>query len=905
MRCLLLIIVLAGLCAGAWSQTPRPRGASIWLETEAFQDCGGWTLETQFIERMGSAYLLAQSQNLDGPVADAKTQVKVPQAGHYRVFVRCRNWDTEFTPGRFQIAVAGQALPTELGVRPEGKWLWEKAGEVDLPAGETTVALHDLTGEYGRCDCILLTTDLAFNPPDDQAATAALRAELSGVSQTPRDMGRYDFIVVGGGVGGTIAAIAAARHGCRVALIQNRPVLGGNASQEVLVGVAGASAGGGNANARESGLVEELYRDARRLKTWEAALKAACDAERSLRLFLNTEATGVVLKDKATIEGVKAVNTVTGERYVFHGALFADCTGDADLGAAAGAEFRMGREPRSMYNEPIAPVEGDKVTLPTSLLYLTKDMPTPQPFHAPKWAHHFEKETLLPHRIPDSFGPFWWIELGGTQNTITDEEEIRDELLRATYGMWDFIKNRSDLAAKATNRRFSWVAHVTGKRESRRLIGDYVLIEKDVRQATKFADAVAYGGWPIDIHADKGIYDTAPLNISIHVDPYNIPFRCLYSRNISNLMMAGRDISVSHVALGTTRVMGTIGTEGQAIGTAAALCKQYKTSPRGVYEAHIAELQRMLVRDDAYIIGLRNDDPRDLARTAKISASSTARSELFVRERMSHTGKSHPMSSCRAQMFLATMDRLEKAEAWIASHAAAPVELTAHLCKAAGPRDFTAVKQVATAKATMPVKSEAWLAFEFNAPVEKGSYYYVWIERKTEDVFWRLTSDAPHSFPRAYSGDGVQWNPVSEQYALATTPPVEIAEAFAPGNVINGLTRRLGMDSNMWASDPLQPLPQWLELDLRQPTVISEVQLTFDTDLHPPYPGNYATAQTVRDYEVQVRVGGEWRTVAKVTDNYQRLRRHRFEPVTADAAKLIVTATNGDKSAKVFEVRAY
>jgi hypothetical protein len=898
----------------------------IWVEAELFDDYGGWKLDTQFIEHMGSAYLLAQG--LDGPVADATAEVNIERGGQYHVFSRTKNWIPDFSPGRFKIAVAGTELPNELGTRPEEGWLWQKAGEVALQPGSIDIALRDLTGEYGRCDAVLLTTDAGFVPPDRGEELGKLREELFGVSQEPKDMGAYDFVVVGGGIAGTIAALVAARHENKVALIQNRSVLGGNASPEIDVGVCGAPICD-HRHARESGLREELTREAARLREpgrlvggWHEALRAACEAESDLDLFLNTEGTGVMMKDATTIDAVTAVHTLTGERYVFHGKVFADTTGDADIGAAAGAEFRRGREGREVYGEDLAPDFSDEVTLGTTLPYFSEDAGEPNIFHAPDWACSVTESDLL-FKVT-TFGWFWWLEVGHRKDTIQDEEEIRDEALRAVYGLWDYIKNScTTLPADRdpTNRRLSWVGHVAGKRESRRLIGDYVLTEQDLENGTFFSDAVAYGGWPIDLHLPgEGIGNGCMAIVGTHiwqcVDLYNIPFRSLYSRNINNLMMAGRNVSVSHVALGSTRVMGTTATLGQAIGTAAALCNKHDTTPRGVYRSHLAALQQALLRDDAYIIDVRNEDPDDLARTATVTASSVA-SAAYDPASQEHTGQSHEMTCHRAQMFPTTMTDLQSVSAWLVFAAdgtspMSPLQMTAHLRKANGPNDFSSAVDIMTTTVSITPQTEHWVQwvdFQFAIPVEENAYYWLFLERPSATdgkVYWYLVSTAPPGVWRAYSVGGTDWTvgPAGETYGLVTTPPVTTGDNRAE-NVNNGIARPVGIENNMWVSDPKQPLPQWLQLDLIKSSNVNLIQITFNTDLTPGIPGSHIAQQTVRDYEVNVRVAGKWLNVASVTGNYQRLRRHRFNTVTADAVRIVVNATNGDSSVEIFEVRMY
>jgi hypothetical protein len=338
------------------------------------------------------------------------------------------------------------------------------------------------------------------------------------------------------------------------------------------------------------------------------------------------------MKDEETIGAVLTLGVRDGRRRRFRGRLFVDCTGDGVIGVAAGADYRHGREPRSMYDEPHAPKVGDHKAMGNSIKYVSKPTGEPQPFECPPWATTFaECSDFAPGRHPRLGGDIgwqWMIELGGNRDTYADAEAIRDDLLRLVFGMWDHVKNRCPkLKDKAADHTLAWVGHVAGKRESRRLLGDYVLTEHDIADRTPQPDRVAYGGWSLDDHHPDGFFHRGrPVRIpgggQYHGQTFSIPYRCLYSRNVDNLLMAGRDISASHVALSNTRVMLTCAVIGQAAGTAAGLCIERDTTPRGVYKRYITDLQQQLLKDGAHIIGLANRDPRDMARQATPCASS-------------------------------------------------------------------------------------------------------------------------------------------------------------------------------------------------------------------------------------------------------------------------------------------
>jgi len=457
----------------------------------------------------------------------------------------------------------------------------------------------------------------------------------------PRGVQEYDVVVVGGGLSGVCAAIASARHGARTALIQDRPVLGGNSSSEIKMHVCGADCSGGRPNSRETGIVEELRlenaaRNPQRCgEMWDLILWEAVTAEQNLDLYLNCQINRVKstarprLKsgrpgETGRIKELAGIQVSTEQRLRFRGDYVIDCTGDGRIGYLAGAEHRIGREAKSEFDEPWAPEKADTLRLGSSLLFTARDMGEPVPFKRPSWAHLFRTDADLPHRPHGAteYG-YWWIEWGGTADTVRDNEVIRDELLKYLFGVWDHIKNQGDHGAE--NYALTWFGWVPGKRESRRLMGDHILSQCDCLEGRAFDDAVAYGGWPIDIHAYEGIASAdPPTRFGGLNDLYTIPFRSLYSRNIDNLLMAGRYASATHQGHGSTRVMATCGVMGQAAGTAAAMCVEKGCSPRGLCEGHVSELQLRLVRDDCYLPGLTVEDPDDLAPQATITASSTA-----------------------------------------------------------------------------------------------------------------------------------------------------------------------------------------------------------------------------------------------------------------------------------------
>ncbi len=416
-----------------------------------------------------------------------------------------------------------------------------------------------------------------------------------------------DFCVVGGGLAGLCAAVEAARHGVSTALVQERPMLGGNASSEIRMWVCGAGFRG--ENKLETGLLEEimlenLYRNPdKNYSIWDGILYGLACAESNLILLLNCSVNAVEM-DGSRIKCVTGWQLTTEQYHTVNARVFADCSGDSVLAPLSGADFVIGREAKSAFGESIAPDLGDRKTMGMSCMIQARQEDRPSTFIPPKWAYHYTAQNL-PHRIPDMDSPtenFWYLEIGGDADSIADTEEKRDELLRIAYGLWDYVKNAPENKEKNANWRLDWVGILPGKRESRRYLGDVVMTQNDVQSGGHFPDLVAYGGWSIDDHDPRGFYSGDHPNVNYPAPrPYGIPYRSLFSRNINNLFCAGRNISVTHWALSSTRVMGTCATLGQAVGAAAYLAVRDGATPRSVYENAIEELQAILMEDDCYL----------------------------------------------------------------------------------------------------------------------------------------------------------------------------------------------------------------------------------------------------------------------------------------------------------------
>ncbi len=881
----------------------------IWIETEEFEDYGGWVLDTQFVHLMGSPYLIAAGAGR--PVEDATTRIRIPKAGRWRLWVRCRNWLKDYSPGRFRVIVGGRPSKV-LGAAPVERWTWELAGEFDLPEGEVELKLRDLTGYYGRCDALLLTLDEGYRSPEGLDELERERARLTGRSLEPKHMGKFDVVVVGGGIAGCVAAIASARMGAKTALIQNRPVLGGNASDELGVSVDGAA--GHHPFARETGIIEELGKEkARWGLTWSEVLKRATEKEPNLSVFLNWHVYNAVMKDETTIGAVMAVNTLTGERTVFEGKVFVDSTGDGWVGYYAGAEYRVGRESKDEFDESLAPENPDKITMSGCIMggsgilgFLAVDTGRPVEFKAPPWAPKLPPPERFGRRIGQIHTGNWWLEHPGEIDDLWDAEKARDKLIRISFAYWDFLKNRWHEREKVKTYELVWVPIGLAKRETRRLVGDYILTQNDVQAGRIFPDAVAYGGWPIDVHHPKGIFSDGegPFHCNVPVPIYTIPFRCLYSRNIRNLLVACRAISVTHIALGTVRVQATLATVGQAAGTAAAMCAKYDITPRELLETRIRELQRILIREGAWIPGFRNEDPEDLALKAEAVASSTWEVVRWGREEVKPAADLHQLNVRRAMMLpVGRTNFLKVVYLLLRSEREEDVRVRVGLRAAKEPGDFSSREDLAVAEAEVPPERESWVRFEVNCQVD-SPYFWVWLS-KAEGISWRLMRAAPRGSHRAYEEEPERWRRMRGFYSVYTEPPIEIGTGIRPENVINGLTRPLDEKPNLWASDPQESLPQWIELRWKEPVEIGAVYLTFDTNLDERGWRTALVPECVRDYELLYHGCRRWVSIVKVEGNYQRRRVHRFEPIRTRRLRLVVHATNGDRSARVFEIRAY
>jgi len=572
---------------------------SILIEAESFENKGGWVVDQQFMDLMGSPYLMAHG--LGKPVRDATTTVNFTKLGEYTVYVRTYDWTSPWSsdegPGMFRLIINDRPLNTKVLGTKSDAWEWQEAGKIDINQKSVKIGLCDLTGFNGRCDAIYFTMD-NLPPPNERELLDAFRKEKLGLPKTTPEAGKFDFVVVGGGVAGTTAAITAARMGLKVALIQDRPVLGGNNSSEVRVHLGGrinvdpypklgdvvneiAPLKGGNAQPGD------FYEDEKKLEM--------VHAESNISLFLNFRAFNVE-KDGTSIRKVIARNIETAEELSFSAPLFADCTGDGTIGYLAGADFAMGRESQAAFNETTAPEMSDNMTMGASVQWYSNEGSEDSPFPDFTYGLYFNEDNVQKVTMGE-----WTWETGMNFDQISAFERIRDYGMLVVYSNWSYLKNKSAYKVEYKNRYLEWVAYIAGKRESRRLLGDLILTEKDITDFVIYPDASAPTTWTIDLHYpdpknSEHFPDAEFKSIAVHkpIHPYPIPYRCFYSRNVDNLFMAGRNISVTHVALGTVRVMRTTGMMGEVVGMAASIAAENETNPRGVYQNHLDKLQELM-----------------------------------------------------------------------------------------------------------------------------------------------------------------------------------------------------------------------------------------------------------------------------------------------------------------------
>ncbi len=784
---------------------------------------------------------------------------------------------------------------------------------------------------------------------------------------------QFDVAVIGGGQAGTCAAIAAAQEGCRTVLVNDRPVIGGNASSECGVPPHGAEAMGHNRNCRDTGLLEEMRLDYYLRRSpdsdsrahWDLILLERCRAEPNLTLLLNTRITGCA-KDGRRITSVRGHCLATATDYIIAAPVFVDATGDGFLAYSAGVPFRWGRESKHELGETVLGREqADRKTLGSTVYGWAIKRDYHVAYSPPAWAARYPDCRSLAHRphtarelFPTvtaskdhrSLQFFWWLEWGGQLDVIQDQAEIYHRLLAELFGVWDHLKNSCDAATRKALESFElhrWSLFPL-RRESRRIEGAHILREADLFDHPLFEDRIGFGGWPPDDHPPDGIASPDPPcnQVFLH-EPYSVPYGCFYSKDLDNMLLAGRCLSASHVALSSVRLMNTLGSLGEAVGTAAAVCAQSGRLPRDLAGGAVRELQQRILDRDLYLIGMANRSPRDLALGASVDVSSTlplacGPSLGFAALRLD-TALQIPISS----------ERVDLLEVYLKAESAATVTWQVSAGRELGKPGSDMVAEGRVAVQT----GERWYTLDLgrsvSRPAEAGRIWTVML-RAAESVAWAYGAElfqtrwgvryGTSRVPRSYHGaariaptdnpwlfvnhhgrlpeDLEEWiapMPGPKVHGkLYATPLFHIEPAQHPyggANLINGFGRAESWP-NIWISEP--GLPQWLRLRWEQPVEIGRIELVFDTQLDyadqmygfPRSERDFAipcpVTETVKAYRIEVLQRESWTVVARVADNYQRRRIHRLDPaLRTREVRVVIEQTWGSETARVFQVRVF
>jgi hypothetical protein len=761
----------------------------------------------------------------------------------------------------------------------------------------------------------------------------------------------YDLVVVGGGLAGFCAAVAAGRQGVKTCLVHDRPVFGGNSSSEIRVTVHGACQHHGYA--RETGILSELLIE-ERVKNhepifengwvnsiWDIVLYDVACKTPNLDFYLNTSIIDVNKNKKNNIESIvgRVGNAETEIR--FKGEIYIDCSGDGIVAALAGCEWFMGSESRDQFNEPHAPLQASSATMGNSIHIKARDMGYPVPFKLPSWAQEyhdpdfFYKSGRIPH---DPRGGYWWIEIGVPWNTIYDNELIRHELTRHALGVWDWIKNKDEkLMEAAKNYGLDWIGQVPGKRESRRILGRYFLTERDLLEKTIFPDEVAYGGWFLDLHTPGGLLaehsepssaegysKTSKYAAKSFVGPYGIPLRSLIAKGVNNLLMAGRCISVTHAALGSVRVQGTTALMGQAAGTAASVALELNIPLDRIAEEATAKVQQRLLRDGCFLPNYSNQDPKDLARTATASASSAEKvagasldhqdwyyEQLRAWDDKPEAWEPRPLERKLGQWIAIGEEKPEEISICLSNLSDSPQHIQAQLLTVENIWDYRtsgALEPCAEALLVVPAGGPHWINWHIDDNRSLPSNQFVRLDLlPNKNICWHVSKKfipghlagfefTPGKMRRLYHG-------LTLAYQI-----LPVQSCFQPEHVLSGVSRPQ-RTTNLWRSDSHQELPQWLMLTWENLQTIKAVQITFpgyiEREYH-AYPPLYRDPQCAAEYKIQVDIDGQWEDIVHCADNYHVLKQHELNhAVKTSRLRIIIYKTNGEACAGIYEVRCY
>ena len=778
------------------------------------------------------------------------------------------------------------------------------------------------------------------------------------------DVESTEILVIGGGLAAICAAISVARAGCKVMLCEKDEVLGGNSGPKLGVHPSGAHSF--HPYASETGIIGEIEEDAAwahaKIRTysyhyniaqqWDSLLKYKLDESgvivrrrhyAKFPIMYENRIESIIVEDLATYKTKRIDVSVA----------VIDGSGDGHIAKESVADYRMGRESSSEFGERSAPENADKITLGTSVTALVRKADHPVKFVPPPDTPPYEigygfgkkelKDCLYAHSAwnpNDDFCFLWHTETGGQLNTIDDEHEIYEELIRQLYSVWNHIKNEAHIE-EAINWELCWVSPKAGKRESRRFMGDYILSQQDVENATQFDDAVAYGGYAIDLHNPTGKNNSQVEIIFYSIPPlWNMPYRCLYSRNVNNLFLAGRLCSATHVAHGTMRLQKTLGAMGQAVGVAAGLCKKYDCAPREIYIHHIDELQQTLLREDATILNVPNKDKDDLARHATITASSEERHGCAVLDDFVALDR-----VCGVQLW-DWGDRLDSVQLYLRNEKDGPSELELSLSFYGSEKKWrenntfrgfphlrgksssnrmewgddqiiSRFRHVADSKVIIQPNHQGWVEFLFPESVKlitkdptSDENRYVMTLQKVDGISWARSRRWYDFALRIWANEGSDiYEAGGDCHLFRILPSPTYGEAH---NIVNGWNRRFSTNPvNVWMSDRNKSFPQHLTLSWDKPVTFSKVQITFDTlcRSYRDMPFNSeqeVSPMCVRDYQLQIKMNGKWQIIASVSDNHHRWRVHKFDPVVTKQIRIVVkSAWNNDYSARIYEIRVY
>jgi len=761
----------------------------------------------------------------------------------------------------------------------------------------------------------------------------------------------YDIIVAGGGLAGVCAALASARLGKKTALVHERPVLGGNSSSEIRVAPHGAAAF--HHYGRETGIISELLEEERKRNhqeifengwansVWDMVLYDACISEESLDLYLNTPVYDVEMTDSQTIGAIRARILGAETELEFKAAIFIDATGDGLVADKAGCKAMRGSESRSVHGELHAPEKGRRDDeMGSSLHFRIVDTGSPVDFTAPDWAVKHEDPSYFRdsgRKLKDLRGGFWWIEIARPWDTISDNETIRHELTRHLLGIWDWMKNKDpETRDSCRNLALDWIGQVPGKRESRRIIGRYLLTENDIQKKQSFVDEMAYGGWFLDLHTPGGLlaehseersreayspYGTKAADS--YVGPYVIPYGVMCPSGVGNLLMAGRSMSLTHAAFGSVRVMGTLALMGQAAGTAAARALDVGILPSEVSGEDITAIQQRLLRDGVFLLGRPGKDPSDLSGAAAVSAGSQA---VLAGSGPDDARIDGGMGLWKDQLDPGVSDRLDTVHAQIIPVSGAVDKISIFL---ANDSDTSVSLSL-----VLRISNDIWdyrldsgeISAETQLEVLPGSLWYSWNVQLPDEGRRLLRLEAgPSAYVRwpaagTFLPGCVSFFGITEDRLRSFGQGVTLSfsidpfqKVYSPEQILNGWTRPY-KDTNLWRSSGVSKGEEaWIRLDWSKPVKPGLVQITFPGQIlreYHAYPPGFRDPQIAKDYVLEGLFPDQedncWIELANIQNNYKRIRRHEIELTESiSSLRLRISATNGDPSASVYEIRCY